>query len=127
MLLVATGTLAKDDAVNILHGVVRHPDFRNGFDSFSDMSQAKYDLSYEDMIEIVKLAESLQEARGKSKWAFFAPQDLNYGTVRMLCGITQARELIIEAKAFRRRAEALTWLGITESDIAITESDITLN
>ena len=68
------------------------------------------DVNFNSITTGRDFVESIQEVRGKCKWAFIAPNDPAYGVSRMFSTLSDG--LSIESEVFRTKDEAKKWLGL---------------
>lgn len=92
-----------------VNSVNTDPQFRKGMNTLADFSQAFLDWRFEEAQQFCDYVTTIQEARGKCKWAVVAPTDVNFGVIRMFA--TLSDELSIETSVFRTLEEVLDWLG----------------
>ncbi|UCF87708.1 MAG: STAS/SEC14 domain-containing protein [Nitrospiraceae bacterium] len=108
----ATGEITVEDLIETEKKIVHDKDLSKGFNTYADFSNARPSLNVNiDKIKISKeFVESVQDLRGKCKWAIFAPEKYSY--LYSLMYATLSRDLIIETRVFRDDVKAKEWLKI---------------
>jgi hypothetical protein len=108
----AIGEITVEDLIENEKKIVRDTDLSKGFNTYADFSNASPALTVNiDKIKMSKeFVESIQNLRGKCKWAIFAPEKYSY--IYSLMYETLSRDLIIETKVFRDDEKAKEWLKI---------------
>ncbi|TNF55884.1 hypothetical protein EP227_01635 [bacterium] len=108
----ATGEITVEDLIETEKKIVHDKDLSKGFNTYADFSNARPSLNVNiDKIKMSKeFVESVQDLRGKCKWAIFAPEKYSY--LYSLMYATLSRDLIIETRVFRDDVKAKEWLKI---------------
>jgi hypothetical protein len=108
----ATGEITVEDLIENEKKIVSDTDLSKGFNTYADFSKARPALSVNiDKIKMSKeFVKSIQDLRGKCKWAIFAPNKYSYLYSFMYAILS--RNLIIETKVFRDDVKAKEWLKI---------------
>ena len=109
----AEGEISIEDLISQEETIIKDSAFEKGFNTYADFSEAK--PSHTVNLDKVKMSRdfvgAIQSRRGKCKWAFYAPTDYPYAFAKMFTILS--KDLIIEARVFRREEEAKKWLGIS--------------
>ena len=108
----AKGEIAVEDLIAFEKKLLNDPLFEAGLNSFVDFSKARptHDFDFDKIKKSLDFVESVQEKRGKCKWAVFAPYDYLYTFWLIFEGLSD--NLIIEVKVFSNKEDAQKWLGI---------------
>ena len=109
--IIAKGEISLEDLIEQEKKVIKDKDFEKGFDAFIDFSKAQpsYTVNFDKIKMSVDFVESIQELRGKCKWAIFAPYGFAYILSKLYTQISKER-LHIKTKVFKDEAEAKRWL-----------------
>ena len=108
----AQGDISIEDLIAFEKNLLKDPLFEAGLNSFVDFSKAQstHDVDIEKIKMSLEYIESIQDKRGRCKWAIYAPYDYLYTFWLIFEGLSD--KLNIEAKVFKDKEEAKTWLGI---------------
>ncbi len=88
----------------------------NGMDAVIDLSEARLNLNFQNAINLYNHLKSVEVDISGCKWAIIAPQDINYGLIRMFTMICE--HYYVQIMPFRSEEDALSWLGLsTRNDI----------
>jgi len=92
--------------------LIQDSDFAKGFNTYADFSEAKpsHTVNFDKVKMSKDFVASIQDMRGRCKWAIYAPYDYPYAFSKMFEILS--RDLIIETKVFREEDKAKEWLGI---------------
>ena len=106
------GEISVEDLIAQEEIVIEDSDFEKGFNTYADFSEAKPAPTVTfDKVKMSKdFVASIQDMRGRCKWAIYAPHDYSYAFSKMFELLS--RDLIIETKVFREEEKAKEWLGI---------------
>ena len=109
----ANGVLTVDELIETEKKIISDPAIEKGFNTFADFSNAKVSskVNYEDLQLSKEFVESIQDKRGKCKWAIYAPGNYEYAFSTMYAVIS--KDLIIDTNVFKDKSEALDWLNTT--------------
>ena len=109
--VIAKGKISIEDLINQERKVIQDTDFEKGINAFIDFSEAQPSETVDlDRIKMgVDFFESIQEIRGKCKWAIFAPYEFAYSLSKFYSRFSKER-LPIKTKVFKNEAEAKRWL-----------------
>jgi hypothetical protein len=108
----AKGEISVNDLIENEKNIINDPNFERGFNTLVDFTKAKpaEDVHFKTITMGRDFVESIQEVRGKCKWAFIAPNATAYGAIRMFIALSDS--LSIESVVFRTEDEAKKWLGL---------------
>ncbi len=110
-----TGQISIEDLIEQEKKIIKDSGFEKGFNTYADFSEAKpsHNVTFDKVKMSKEFVESIQDMRGKCKWAIYAPYDYPYAFAKMFAVLS--RDLIIETRVFREEEKAKAWLGITDS------------
>lgn len=97
-----TGRVTLGDIAECLEHQQSHPDFSLELDGFVDLSDAMPDLTFPETQGVAARHPFT------GRWAFLAPADAAFGTIRMYIGAVSERRSV---GVFRTRDEAMAWLS----------------
>lgn len=108
----AEGEITVDDLIENEKKIINDPDFETDLNTLADFSRAwpAVSVNYQTIEMSRHFVSSIQNLRGRSKWALIAPNDPAYGVCRMFASLSDG--LSIETKVFRSEREARKWLGL---------------
>jgi hypothetical protein len=108
----AIGEITVEDLIENEKKIVSDTDLSKGFNTYADFSKASPALSVNiDKIKMSReFVKSIQDLRGKCKWAIFAPKKYSYLYSFMYTILS--KDLIIETKVFRDDDKAREWMKI---------------
>jgi hypothetical protein len=108
----ATGEISVEDLMDQETKIILDPDFEKGLNTYADFSEAvpSGNTNIDKLIISREFVESIQNIRGKCKWAIFAPHEHAYTITSIYAELSD--KLKIETKVFKDETEARTWLGI---------------
>ena len=106
--LAFVGRVVLDDVVAHMNGLLADERFRRGMDALIDLRGATLDAKSDDVWELGRFVESIQERRGPCLWAVIATDDTHFGMARMFQMI--AGKLLIRTEVFRHETDAMEWL-----------------
>jgi hypothetical protein len=108
----ATGEISVNDLIELEKKIISDPKFERGFNTLVDFTNAKPadDVNFETISMGRDFVVSIQEVKGKCKWAFIAPDATAYGAIRMF--VVLSGGLSIESEAFKTEVDAKKWLGL---------------
>ena len=106
------GEISIEDLLAFENKLINDPVFEAGFDSLVDFSKAHppHDIDIKKINMSIEYIASIQEKRGKCKWAIYAPHDYVYTFWLIFEGLSE--KLDIKVKVFEDEEEARKWLGI---------------
>ena len=104
----ANGTIGALDICMHMNQVQHDPRFREGMNSIADATDARLDVSLNEIWEIARHAETLAHGAAPARWAVVAPGDAAFGSFRVFESIV--RPFGIDAQVFRSQDDALAWL-----------------
>ena len=109
--VIAKGEISIEDLIAQEKKIIKDKDFEKRFDTFADFSEAQpsYTVNFDKIKMSVDFVESIQESRGKCKWAIFAPYGFAYSLSKLYTQISKER-LHVKTKVFKNEAEAKRWL-----------------
>lgn len=107
-----TGETSIEDLIVQEKMIIKDSDFEKGFNTYADFSEAKpsHTVNFDKVKMSKDFVESIQDMRGRFKWAIYAPYDYPYAFSKMFAILS--RDLTIETKVFREEEKAKEWLGI---------------
>ena len=110
--VAARGKITVDDLMRNETDILKHPDYRKGYNMLLDLAGASPHHSVDiEKVEASKdFVRSVEEAVGKCKWAVHAPDDYTYAFASMFEILSGG--LSVETRVFRDKSEALAWLGL---------------
>jgi hypothetical protein len=110
-----TGETSIEDLIEQEKMIIKDSDFEKGFNTYADFSEAtpSHTVNFDKVKMSKDFVESIQDIRGKCKWAIYAPYAYAYAFSKMFAML--ARNLTIETKVFRKEGKAKEWLGIINS------------
>jgi hypothetical protein len=107
-----TGRIRFKDLLEGQHLVLQHPDYRPSYHSFTDLRQARLELSSQ---EVQRFRECLQHNKDTSgalgRMAMVVDREVDYGLCRMWCFL--ADQLYAGQDVFRDSTLALDWLDLS--------------
>jgi len=108
----ATGEISIEDLIDQEKMIIKDSNFEIGFNNYVDFSEAKpsHTVNFDKVKMSKDFVESIQDIRGRCKWAIYAPYTYAYAFSKMFAIL--ARNLTIETKVFREEEKAKKWLGI---------------
>ncbi len=108
----AKGEITVNDLIENEKKIINDPHCERGLNTLLDFTNAMPadDVNFNSITTGRDFVESIQEVRGKCKWAFVAPDDRAYGACRMFKALSDG--LSIESEVFRTKDEAKKWLGL---------------
>jgi hypothetical protein len=111
--VTAVGDISVPALIEHEKKVVADPEFQTGFNTLADFTHARpaTGTGYDAVALARDFLKSIQDLRGRCKWAFIAPGDIAYGVCRMF--VTMAEGLSVESAVFRTEAEARSWLNFS--------------
>jgi hypothetical protein len=91
----ATGEISIEDLIEQEKKINHDPDFEKGFNTYADFSKAKpsADIHFDKIIISVDFVKSIQEVRGKCKWAIFAPLEHAYTVSNMFAVLSEGLDI----------------------------------
>ena len=107
---VAVGEIHLEDILQYVEAQMGHPDIGPGMNELVDMREAKLELSYKKMQQLVGGIEPFNEKVGEGRCALVSDKDVSFGFARMY--EMMAEQTGVETRAFRDMETALQWLGI---------------
>lgn len=110
-----TGETSIEDLIEQEKIILKDSDFEKGFNTYADFSEAtpSHTVNFDKVKMSKEFVESIQDMRGKCKWAIYAPYVFAYAFAKMFAIL--ASDLTIETKVFREEEKAKDWLGILSS------------
>lgn len=106
---VFEGRVTIESLLTLMDAIYSDPAWDPAFDGVADFTDAAIDVTFEEMWGIVELMRKSGSA-SRGRWAFVVPSELNLGMTRMYEALSQ--DLQSQVQAFKRRADALVWLGV---------------
>ena len=108
----AEGEITVEDLIENEKNIINDPDFVIDLNTLADFSRAwpAVSVNYQTIERSRNFVSSIQDIRGKSKWALIAPNDPAYGVCRMFASLSDG--LSIETRVFRNEDDARKWLGL---------------
>jgi hypothetical protein len=108
----AKGIITVNDLIENEKKIMNDPHFESNLNTLVDFTHAKPadNVNFQSIDISRQFVESIQQIRGKCKWAFIAPNDAAYGVSRMFSMLSNG--LSIESEVFRSEEEAKKWLGL---------------
>jgi len=112
-----TGETSIEDLIEQEKMIIKDSDFEKGFNTYADFSEAtpSHTVNFDKVKMSKDFVESIQDVRGRCKWAIYAPYVYAYAFAKMFAIL--ARNLTIETKVFREEEKAKEWLGIISPTI----------
>ena len=107
-----TGEISVEDLIAQEQIIIGDSDFEKGLNTYADFSEAKpsHTVTFDKVRMSADFVASIQDMRGRCKWAIYAPDDYPYAFSKMFERLS--RDLLIETKVFREEEKAKEWLGI---------------
>lgn len=107
------GEISTEELIEHIGRVHNHPDFRKGMDTLADFSSAKasHTIDLKKIMETKEYTASIEEVRGRCKWAIYANEENMYAFIRMFSFLTKGMQ--ISVAVFKSREEAEDWLNET--------------
>ncbi len=101
-----TGTICPNSITEANEAIMQHPDFRNGLNFITDLSNAKIPFGYEEMFKHVLSIPSLQI----NQQAFIVGGNREYGMIRMFLALAENKGIFSKGEVFSSMEEGLQWL-----------------
>jgi hypothetical protein len=107
--VVGRGAITVGDIVAHIGNVLADPQFTQGMDALIDLVDANIDGGLHEAEQLAAFIRSVQNKRGRCKWAIVAPGYYNFGITKLFAVLCDP--LHVSSMPFVSRAEALAWLG----------------
>ncbi len=104
------GEITTEELIQHIARVHADPRFRKGMNTLADFSEAKasHEIDIGKIRETKEYTETIEDVRGKCKWAIFTYEEEMYAFIQMFSMLTRGMQ--IEVGVFRSRDEAARWL-----------------
>ncbi|MEE9523532.1 MAG: hypothetical protein V3V59_02150 [Thermodesulfovibrionales bacterium] len=108
----AVGEISVDDLIEYEKKLMKDSDFESGLNTLADFTYVvpSASINYNAVSHSRDFVKSIQDKRGKCKWAFIAPHDPAYGICRLFSMLSAG--LKIDTVVFKTEDEAKKWLNI---------------
>ncbi len=104
-----SGEVSLSDILDAITDSASDPEFRRGFDVYSDHTAIRKAITSAQMHSIVARLESLSPSMRGARWAIVTSQPASYGMMRMLA--VYSERIPIELRVFGCASEAESWLS----------------
>ncbi|MDD4052255.1 MAG: hypothetical protein PHR28_10220 [candidate division Zixibacteria bacterium] len=105
-----TGTVTPDEEIAFIKTVMADPKFRKGMSSISDLTDASYDWSLQDVDRFRAFVYSIADAAGPCKWALVANGGITQAAARMFIVLYDIHSDKIRIKLFSNKFDAVKWV-----------------
>ena len=102
------GRIVMEDFVAYMHRLLSDERFRKGLNTLFDMTGVELDIQSNEVWELSRFVESIQDRRGPCRWAVVASDDTHFGLARMFQMIGSGT--LIRTEVFRNESDAMEWL-----------------
>jgi hypothetical protein len=105
-------TVAED--IEFINKVLADPKFRKGMSSTSDLTEAVYDWSMQDIDKFRSYVSSILDRLGKCKWALISKGGITTTNARLFILLHDVNVENLKIKLFSNNFDAIKWLSSSE-------------
>lgn len=105
------GPISVEQETEFIEAVVADPKFKVGMNSITDLTEAEYDWSMQDIDAFRSWVRTHEKRLGPCKWALLSNGGVTLSNAKLFIVLHEIHPNGIRVKLFTNRFDAIKWLG----------------